>query len=474
MRNEDEAYTRFPILLVDDETHALQGYEMQLLGEDLDFISCKSSQEALNVISKQEVSAILLDLIMPEITGEEVLTHVTNKHPEIPVIVVTGIDEVTTAVRCMKMGAFDYIVKPVDQDRLISSIKRALDFRDLRHENVNLKKSIFDKSLKNPGTFAMIVTNNEKMHSMFKYVETIAKTSQPVLITGETGVGKELIAQALHTSSNRKGEIVTVNVAGLDDHIFSDTLFGHKRGAYTGADHARDGLVERAKDGTLFLDEIGDLSRASQVKLLRLIQEREYYPLGSDVTRRTNARIVVSTNHDLVDLRKSESFRADLYYRLFLHHVEVIPLRSRRDDIPLLVEAFLEEAASELNKEKPEVPTELFSFLLAYDFPGNVRELNAMVFDAVSRHEAGKLPIDRFREVMQPDYYNEQTAANKESKENVPLKSLYASIEKIPSLEDSEDLLIEEVLKRTGGNQTMAANILGITRQTLYRRLRDK
>jgi DNA-binding NtrC family response regulator len=391
-----------------------------------------------------------------------------------PVIVVTGLDEVATAVRCMKMGAFDYIVKPVDQDRFITSIKRALDFRELRHENLSLKKSLFDRSLQSPEAFARIITNNDKMHLMFKYVEAIAKTSQPVLITGETGVGKELIAQSLHALSNPKGEIVTVNVAGLDDHIFSDTLFGHKKGAYTGADHARDGLVERAKDGTLFLDEIGDLSQASQVKLLRLIQEKEYYPLGSDVTRRTNARILVSTNCDLEELRKSQSFRADLYYRLFLHHVEIIPLRARRDDIPFLVEAFLEEAASELNKEKPEVPPELFDFLLTYDFPGNVRELKAMVFDAMSRHESGKLPMDRFLEVIQPDVCSEHNIYTKANGANIPLKSMYASIEKIPSLEDSESLLIEEVLKRTGGNQTLAAKILGITRQTLHRRMKEK
>ena len=191
---------------------------------------------------------ILLDLRMPGMSGEEVLSVVSEKYPEIPVIIITAVNDVETAVRCMKAGAFDYIVKPVDQTRLMTTVKRALEFRELRRENVLLTESFLDKTLKHPEAFSEIITNNEKMLSIFKYIESIAVTSQPVLITGETGVGKELIARAIHRLSGCKGDLVAVNVAGLDDTTFSDTLFGHKRGAFTGADRVRAGLIEQAAD----------------------------------------------------------------------------------------------------------------------------------------------------------------------------------------------------------------------------------
>ncbi len=238
------------------------------------------------------------------------------------------------------------------------------------------------------------------MRSTFKYIESIAVTSQPVLITGKTGVGKELIARTIHRLSGRKGTLAAVNVTGLDDTTFSDTLFDHKRGAFTGADRVRAGLIEKAANGTLFLDETGDLHPTSQVKLLRLLQEREYYPLGADVPRPSNARIVVATNRDLLALQASGTFRADLYYRLLLHRINVPPLRERRDDIPLLVEFFLQRAADELGKTKPTPPPELFILLALYDFPGNIRELQTMIFDAVSRHESWKLSLTGFKEII--------------------------------------------------------------------------
>jgi len=296
-------------------------------------------------------------------------------------------------------------------------------------------------------------------------------TSQPVLITGKTGVGKELIARAIHSLSGRKGSLVAVNVAGLDDTTFSDTLFGHKRGAFTGADRVRDGLIEKAADGTLFLDEIGDLHPTSQVKLLRLLQEREYYPLGADVPRPTNARIIVATNRDLPALQASGTFRADLYYRLLLHRINVPPLRERQDDIPLLVEFFLQSAADELGKARPTPPPELFTLLCVYDFPGNIRELKAMIFDAVSRHESGKLSLSSFQEIL-------QHPPSAEAADSVAAPSttdtLYASLDRLPTLKESEKLLIQEALKRTEGNRTLSATLLGITRQTLHRRLQAK
>ena len=472
MEKSQQSQTTLPVLLVDDEIHALQGYEVQLLGEGIsNFISCQSGRDALNILSSQEVSIILLDLRMPGMSGEEVLAVVSEKYPQIPVVVITAVNEVETAVRCMKAGAFDYIVKPVDQTRLITTVKRALEFRELRRENILLTEGMLDKKLKHSEAFSEIITNNENMFSIFKYIESIAVTSQPVLITGETGVGKELIARAIHRLSSRKGDLVAVNVAGLDDTTFSDTLFGHKRGAFTGADRIRAGLIEQAANGTLFLDEIGDLPSTSQVKLLRLLQEREYYPLGADVPKPTNARIIVATNRDLLVLQESETFRMDLYYRLMLHHINVPPLRERRDDIPLLVEFFLQQSADDLKKAKPTPPPELFTLLSVYDFPGNIRELQAMLFDAMSRHESGKLPLNSFKEIIQHHPSLESTVA---SESNLTIETLYDSLEQLPTLKEAEELLMQSALKRAEGNQTLAALLLGITRQTLHNRLQAK
>ncbi len=459
-----------PVLVVDDEVYALKGYELQLIGEGIEnIICCQSGKEALNILSGQRVSLVLLDLRMPGISGEDLLTSVAARYPEIPVVVITGIDDVDTAVRCIKAGAFDYIVKPVEQTRLITIVNKALEFHELRCENILLKENLLGGNLQHPEAFAAIITNNDKMQAIFKYIESISLTSKPVLITGETGVGKELVARAIHSLSGRLGNLVAVNLAGLDDNLFADTLFGHSRGAFTGADRARPGLIEKAADGTLFLDEIGDLSAASQVKLLRLVQEREYFTLGSDNVKKSNARLIVATNRDLARLRDKEKFRSDLYYRLLHHRIEVPPLRQRREDIPLLANYFIKKAASELGKTEPAAPPELFNLLSVYDFPGNIRELKSLIHDAVSCHNKGKLSLESFKMVV-----GDHPAAGIKRPATRSIHSLYTSLENLPSLKESEDLLIEEALKRVDGNQSLTALMLGISRQTLHRRARRK
>ncbi len=320
-----------------------------------------------------------------------------NDFPEIPVIIITGSNDVDTAVRCMKSGAFDYMVKPVEKSRLISGVKRAIEIRELQRENKWLRAHVLSDKLEHPEAFSEIITNSPAMKSIFQYIEAISPSPQPVLITGETGVGKELVAKAIHHLSHRTGPFVPVNVAGLDDNVFADTLFGHRKGAFTGADQTRSGLVEQASGGTLFLDEIGDLSPASQVKLLRLSQDGEFFPLGSDVARRSDARVLVATNQDLEVLQSSGKFRKDLYYRLCAHHVHLPPLRERPEDLPLLIDHFLETASQTLGKKKPTPPRELFALLSTYHFPGNVRELQSMILDAVSSHKSGKLSLEVFK-----------------------------------------------------------------------------
>ncbi|MGE5239713.1 MAG: sigma-54 interaction domain-containing protein [Chloroflexota bacterium] len=333
----------------------------------------------------------------------------------------------------------------------------------LRLEVSSLRQHLFSDRLAREEAFSSIVTRSKKMRAIFQYVEVIAESPQPVLIVGETGVGKELIARVIHELSGRPGSYVTVNVAGLDDAVFSDTLFGHRKGAYTGADSAREGLIAQASDGTLFLDEIGDLKESSQVKLLRLLQEQTYYPLGSDAPKQSNARILVATNRDLERLMSEGRFRKDLYYRLIAHHVTIPPLRERKEDIPLLLDHFLGKSSYALGKKKPTPPAELITLLTAYDFPGNVRELEALVTDAVARHRSGVLSMDRFREVVGREPHTGDLSG-----EDVPLEIST----RFPTLKEAEEFLIREALRRSHGNQRIAASFLGITSQALNKRLR--
>ena len=464
-------YPHLPVMLVDDEVQALDSFELALRSGNVNnFIRCQDSRDVISLLAEQESDVMLLDLRMPYLSGEELLPMVTTDFPHVPVIVITGADDVETAVRCMKAGAFDYIVKPVERSRLVASVKRAIELRELRRQNQLLKAHVLSDQLQNPEAFSEIITTSKIMRSIFQYIESIATSPQPVLITGDTGVGKELVARAVHTISRRQGDFIAVNVAGLDDSVFADTLFGHRKGAFTGADQTRPGLAEKASGGTLFLDEIGDLSPASQVKLLRFLQEGEFFPLGSDVAKRSDARIVVATNQELETLQNAGTFRKDLYYRLRIHHVHIPPLRERTEDLPLLLNHFLEKAAKILDKKKPTPPKELITLLGAYHFPGNIRELESLIFDAVSKHTTGKISTKVFKTYISQKH----PAFSTDSKEMPPKEtSLLSFSEQLPTLKQAEQLLISEAMKRSDGNQAIAAMHLGISRQALNRRLRQ-
>jgi DNA-binding NtrC family response regulator len=470
-----------PILIVDDEAAILLAIDTTLKMSGLNHtLRCQQSTDVLEILRKRSVEVMLLDLTMPQMDGHEVLEAVHTHFPEIPVIVVTGAVDVETAVQCMKAGAFDYVVKPLEQDRLLMAVQRAISFRELRRENSALRHHLLSNTLEHPEAFAHIVTADKKMLSIFSYIESIAATSQPVLIRGETGVGKELIAGCLHALSRRRGDFVAVNVGGLDDNVFSDTLFGHAKGAFTGAQSERRGLVEQALGGTLFLDEIGDLSLASQVKLLRLLQEGEYFPLGRDQAKKADVRIVASTNADLWERQRSGAFRSDLNYRLRTHRIYIPPLRERSGDIGLLVDHFFAQAADQLNIPKPAVPREAVPLLMRYHFPGNVRELQTLVFDALSRRKQGDTTVSVFAA------YVEQQL-RRESRRPAPLEagnhgttepsgndcSLICFYDPLPTIKEATRMLVAEAVKRAGGNQTVAAGMLGISQQALSRRLKN-
>jgi DNA-binding NtrC family response regulator len=462
-------YPGFPILMVDDETQALDSFETALLLASINnILRCQDSREVMPLLSSQEIEVMLLDLTMPHISGEELLSLVTKDFPEIPVIIITGSNDVETAVACMKSGAFDYMVKPVEKSRLISGVKRAIELRELQRENRLLRARVLSGEMEHPEAFSEIITDSEAMRSIFQYIEAISNTSQPVLITGETGVGKELVARAIHKLSNRKGDFVPVNVAGLDDNIFADTLFGHKKGAFTGADLPRSGMIEQASGGTLFLDEIGDLSPVSQVKLLRLLQDGEFFPLGSDIAKHSDARVVVATNQNLEALQESGKFRKDLYYRLRAHHIHIPSLRDRYEDLPVLVNYFLEKASKTLGKVKPAPLDELSSLLATYPFPGNIRELESMIFDAVTSCKTERLSLEPFRLYIRQD----ESVAKTEATSQPDLKSmLKGKIETISHA--TEKQMIIDALNKTNQNRTKAAQLLGISRRTLQNKIKE-
>ncbi|MDH4247879.1 MAG: sigma-54 dependent transcriptional regulator, partial [Deltaproteobacteria bacterium] len=332
------------IMLVDDEKNILSTYEYILQGFGYpNVVLCGDSRNATSLVETEQPDLVLLDLTMPHITGEELLQGLVRAHPELPIIIVTGDDDVSKVISCIKIGAFDFLIKPVENERLLVTVEQALNTRAIARENTRLREGLLHRELKSPEAFEAFVTNNDQVLAIFRYVEAISVTDKPVLICGETGTGKELMARAVHKASGRGGAFVAVNVAGLDDMVFTDTLFGHLKGAFTGAEMVRRGMVEQAEGGTLFLDEIGDLNQASQVKLLRLLQEQEYLPLGADHPKRTSARFVAATNGDLLQLSLSGKFRADLYFRLNSHAITLPPLRDRKDDLPVLLDFFMEK-----------------------------------------------------------------------------------------------------------------------------------
>lgn len=457
----------FGILLVDDEAPFLRSLSIALerRGGYNHLYRCEDSREAMGMIAREPIGLVLLDLTMPHLSGEALLKQIIEEHPDVGVIIISGLNQLETAVSCIRQGAYDYFVKTSEEDRLIEGVRRAVRMLEMRLENQAMRRRFLTDTLERPEVFAGIITQDKGMRSVFQYLESVAASSQPVLITGESGVGKEQIAHSIHQLSGRPGPLVCVNVAGLDDSVFADTLFGHKKGAFTGADKARAGMVEQAAEGTLFLDEIGDLSPASQVKLLRLLQEGEYYPLGSDRPKRIRARVLVATHHNLERKQQAGEFRKDLYYRLRIHQVEIPPLRRRKQDIPLLLDHFLTQAAEELGKNRPTIPKELPVLLANYSFPGNVRELRALAYDAISQHRGGVLSMESFRRALD--------LTEPASLEPAPGSALlFPTDQPLPTLQQASEMLVAEAMRRAQGNQSIASRLLGISQPALSKRLK--
>jgi DNA-binding NtrC family response regulator len=459
------------ILLVDDEPHVIEVTKKFLEKGGYDnFYAVQDSRLAIPLLKDKDISLIILDLMMPNITGTELQAVLIEEFAQIPIIIMTGSENLSDAINCMD-GVYDYLIKPVGMERLLSAVGKALKYNMLQKQFASLSDSIFTDHLENPHAFRKIVTRDNKMRAIFQYVEQTSKSNLPILITGESGVGKELFAHCIHELSGLKGKFVEVNTAGLDDHMFSDTLFGHRKGAYTDAGNAREGLICKANGGSLFLDEIGDLSNLSQIKLLRYLQEQNFYPLGSDILVDSDARILCSTNKNLEALVSRGSFRKDLYYRLCTHRIHIPPLRSRPEDIPLLLNYFIKAAADLMGKQKPVPSSELMILLPKLAFPGNVRELKAMVTDAVARHVPGSglLTIQHFQTINTYKLSNNDVIS-------LPTTKRYrfnAGFERFPTMKEIEEYMIRKAMEITKGNQTAAAKLLGVTRQALGKRKRS-
>ncbi len=467
---ETNLYPAFGVLLVDDELPWLRSLSMTLEGPGgiTNLHQCDDGRQVMATLQRHAIGLVLLDLTMPHVSGQELLERIVTDFPHIRVIILSGMNQLETAVHCMRLGAYDYFVKTVEEERLVDGVRRAIRMIELELENKAIKRRFLGDQLDSPEAFAAIVTNNAAMRTRFQYLEAVAPSAQPILITGESGVGKELVAKAVHRLSRRPGALVSVNVAGLDDNVFADTLFGHVRGAFTGAASVRKGMIESAADGTLFLDEIGDLSPASQVKLLRLLQDGEYYPLGSDQPKQMTARVVVATHADLENKIAQGTFRRDLYYRLLAHHVHLPPLRERKEDLPLLLDHFLVQAAATLGKKKPTPPKELKVLLSTYHFPGNIRELEAMIYDAVSQHSGKTLSMKSFLERI--GHQQEGVVSEPDDRHDNPFRAL----DSLPTLRRANRLLVDEALQRAAGNQSIAARLLGISQPALSKRIRQE
>lgn len=479
-----ELYPKLPILFVDDNVEFLDATKANLRLEGLNVKICSNSREVLTMLKNQNYSIIFLDLIMPGIRGEELLPKIIEKYSSIPVIVLTAIDEVKSAVDCMKMGAFDYLSKPIKVVNLKKMIDDALALKDVHKEIVMFKKSILSESTEKQDSFSDlsgIITQCENMKAIFRdNIALIAPTSKPVLIMGETGVGKELIANAIHKFSHRKGKYIKVNIGGADDQFFSITLFGHKKGAFTDAKEARKGLVEEASSGTLFLDEIGNISMASQEKLLRLLRENEYYPLGSDKVKYSTARIVAATNKDIKGLVKKGEYKEDLYYRMTTHYVILPPLRERKKDLKSLVKHFVKKSSEDQKRKEPRVPEELFKLLAKYNFPGNIGELENMVYDAVAKSQSGMLSVEVFRQRIEEETGERISISTTIHTDDEYIRQDISRGNPFPKLEDIErdyidkieKIYLEELMKKADHKIKNAEEKSGLSRQTLERRLK--
>jgi len=443
------------ILVVDDEEIVVKSC-LRILGEgDYEAEGVESGEEALRRIEARPYDVVILDIMMPKVDGLEVLRRVKESHPDIDVIMVTGLSQIDTAVRSMKLGAFDYLPKPFDPDELKVVVGRALERRRLLQENLNLKSEVSSRY-----RMENIIGPSPAMQAVYRLIAKSAPTNSTILLTGESGTGKELIARAVHYNSLRKDRpFVPVDCNSLSENLLESELFGHVRGSFTGAVANKRGMFEIAHGGTLFLDEIGNLSLSTQAKLLRVIQEREFRAVGDTRTQTTDVRLIAATNKDLKAMVAGATFREDLYYRINIFPIQVPPLRERREDIPALAHHFLNVLSKEVGKRFTAFSEGAMNLLLQHDWRGNVRELENAVHRAVILATGDVIRRAHLAGIIEAGPRMDLDVA-KTSDELKRLKK--AARER--SVEEIEKLFVLEALKRNAWNVTRSAEETGMQR----------
>ncbi len=443
---------RYYLLIVDDEKNTREGLRQALENEERTVFTAPDGREALDLIQERAFDLVITDLRMPRLDGLELLDEIKQRSPDTEVILLTGYGTIEDAVAAMRKGARGFIRKPVNLDELEIEVSKVLQQKHLVLENEYLKAQLKERfGLDN------MVGKSQPMMKVFEVVQQIAPTKSTVLITGDTGTGKELVAYAIHANSNRKEKLFQpVNCAALPESLLESELFGHERGAFTGAVKQKKGYFEVADGGTLFLDEIGEINLAVQVKLLRILEQRQFERVGGTNTLTVDVRLVAATNADLEQLVREGRFREDLYYRLKVVTIHLPPLRDRREDIPLLAETFLRQFAEENHKGSMRFEPETLQRLKEGDWPGNVRELRHVIEQMVVLSRSAVLgPKDL------PGKYQVEPAWD------------YIEIPQGYTLKSAEKKIILETLRRHGGNRTRTAEALGIGRRTLIRKLQE-
>jgi DNA-binding NtrC family response regulator len=448
------------ILAIDDNQAVLNFLKVMVLqAGKYEIEVLQDSRKSLDVLKKNGFDVLLLDMDMPEVTGLDILKFIVKNNLKIKTIVLTGVEDIDLAISAMKLGTYDYMLKPLDEIHLMKSIEAAVLDKELHKRESDTGKKLSIDDLKYKDVFSEIVTNDAAMIKVFHYAEKFALTDNSILVWGESGSGKELIAKAIHQISSRKNKkFVAVNAGAFAQELFSSEFFGHEKGAFTGASQNKEGFIEEANGGTLFLDEIGELALPIQVKLLRVLQEEEFYRLGSTKNMKADVRIIAATNKNLFDEIKTGNFRKDLFFRLNINSLYLPPLRERKGDIELLAIHFLEIFNKRYSKNINGISDKVLQCLENYSFPGNVRELMNIINSAIIVEASNELTKKSL-----PGYFLENNFCiiPDENDDIIPL-----------NMTDLEKGHIKKVLQFTGNNRTKAAEILGISRVNLLSKIK--
>jgi len=460
------------ILVVDDQATVLASFERILSGMGHAVISASQAEAALALLASENPDLVIMDIRLPGMNGLEAFRRMTASRPRLPVIIITGYGTTESAIEAMKLGAFDYQVKPFDPDEMLRTIDRALEGLRLMQRPVNIDPEIV------PFAADAIIGQSAGMREVYKMIGRVAPTDATVLIRGETGTGKELVARAIYQHSRRdQAPLLVVNCAAIPETLLESELFGYERGAFTGAVSRRIGKFEQAGGGTVFLDEIGDIPLGMQVKILRVLQDRKFERIGGNETIRADVRVIAATNRNLEEAIEEGRFREDLYHRLNVVSMDIPPLRDRLEDLPRLVDYFLERFTRQLQLSKPILAETAMTALKTHTWPGNVRELEHCLQRAMIYTRGYPIQVEDISRALEPSgeepLLDETEDAESRLKEIVKeyLRTQSGQAAHTGFLETVDRLLVGEALRLTSGNQTHAARLLGLTRPTLQAKM---